>query len=150
MAGLFYWCRSGKTGLTGATPKSFNQLIAPAHQRIKFHKVRVIGGQAAGGLDAVVDCRFTRSTVSFGTFAGGNIYKVNPSDPETIQATYAGVASAEPSSPIDGGWGLSISPELAWAEDFDPPLEIPGGQSGQFELTSAETPTVEVLTLVEE
>jgi hypothetical protein len=144
MAGLMLLGNSGEVTLVASTAKSLLQIKAPANQRVVVHSIRMTGQQAAGGTDTPLKLRMTRSTANFGTFSPVTPGKQNPSDGETVQSTWGSNASVEPTSPTDSGLWWNWQPQAGIIE-FLPPgmkIEIPGGQSVQFEATSGATPIV--------
>lgn len=152
MARLSYYVNSGEVTMVSATAKSILQVKAPTNQRLVIWSLKMFGKQSAGGTDAVGKVRMTRSTANFGTFTGATPNKVNPSNGETIQATCGSNASAEPTAPTDGGLWYEIQPQSGIIENLplDKPIEIPGGQSVQFEVTVTGTPVLMMTALVEE
>lgn len=152
MAGILAHVNSGEVALVAATPKSVLQLKAATNQRVLIKALRFFGKQPAGGTDTPVKIRMTRSTASFGTFTGATGGKNNPSDGETLQTTCGSNASVEPTSPTDGGLWWEIQPQTGVEEllPIDQWIEIPGGQSIQFECTSPGTPTVMLQVSYEE
>jgi hypothetical protein len=144
MAGVLAHVNSGECSLVANTAKSILQLIAPTNQRLIIRALRFFGKQPAGGTDTPVKIRLTRSTSSFGTFTTATAHKNDPNDGETLQATCGANASAEPTSPTDGGLWWELQPQTGIIEPLAPGQEIkvPGGQSVQFEFTSPGTPTV--------
>lgn len=148
MAGVRAYVNSGEVSLAASTAKTVLQLKAPAQQRLLIHSIRLLGKQAAGGTDAVVKVRMTRSTANFGTGSAATPAKAVPSDSETLQATAAANFTIEPTTPSDGGLWWEVQPEGGVIE-FLPPgqqIVVPGGQAVNFEMTSAGTPTL-LLTL---
>lgn len=152
MAGLVLDMNSGDVTLVANTELSALQIKAPSNQRLLIREIAIQGKQAAGGTDAVVEVRATRSTSNFGTFTSVTPGKRNPSDGETIQGTYGKNASVEPTTPTDTGWARRVQPELGTIEylPLTRPIEVPGGQSVQIELKSTGTPTLLVQAAVEE
>lgn len=143
MGGMKCWANSGEVVLVAATAKSVLQLKAATNQRCVITSIRVLGKMPAGGTDTPIKIRFTRNSANFGTFTGGTAGKMNPSDGETIQTTIGQNASVEPTTPTDSALWWEVQPQ-AGVEEFLPlteQIEIPGGQSGQFECTSIATPT---------
>lgn len=143
--------------LVAATPKTVLQILAATNQRVVVTALRFLGKQAAGGTDAPVKVKLTRSTANFGTgtaqTAGSGTYAKNdPSDSETVQTAVATNFTAEPTSPADAGLYYEFQPQSGLIELFPPGCEIkiPGGQSLNIELTSAGTPTVTVVADFEE
>jgi hypothetical protein len=152
MAGLLLNVNSAECVLVASTAKTLLQLKAPANQRLKLRGLKILGKQAAGGTDAVVKVRMTRSTANFGTGTAATPGKANPSNGETVQSTAAGNFTVEPTSPTDGGLWWEVQPQSGVIEFLPPGLEVevPGGQSIQFEATSTGTPTLIVTALYEE
>ena len=152
MAGVQWSVNSGEVTLAAATPRSVLQVKAAANQRVLIRGLRILGKQAAGGTDAVVKVRLTRSTANFGTFTSATPGKANPSNGETIQTACGANASAEPTSPVDGGLWWEVQPQSGVIEFLPPGLEVqvPGGQSVQFEATSSGTPTLLITVTAEE
>lgn len=152
MAGILCFANSGEVALVAATAKSILQIKAPTNQRIIIRSVRLFGKQAAGGTDAVVKIRMTRSTANFGTFTAMTPGKQNPSNGETLQGTYGQNASVEPTTPTDSFLYWELQPQSGIIEllPIDQWIEVPGGQSVQFEATSTGTPTIVAETTVEE
>lgn len=151
MAGVLCHVNSGEVALVASTAKSLLQIKAAANQRVLIKSIRVLGKQAAGGTDAVVKLRLTRSTASFGTFTAATAAKNDPNDGETIQTTCGANASVEPTV-TDGGIWWEVQPQSGIIE-FLPPgqeIKVPGGQSVQFEATSTGTPTLTVTVSFEE
>lgn len=144
MARLRLAVTSGEVTLSASTAKSVLQVKAPTNQRIVITGLKFLGKQAAGGTDAAVKVRMTRSTTSFGTFSGATVGKLNPSNGETAQGTYGANATVEPLTPTDGGLLWEFNPQGGIIEALPPngEIEVPGGQSVQFEMTSTGTPTV--------
>lgn len=153
MAGILAWFNSGEVALVAATAKSVVQCKSPANQRLIVRSLRMFGKQAAGGTDAVVKIRFTRNSANFGTWTGTMTPgKQNPSDAETLQGVYSQNATGEPTTPTDSFLYWELQPQSGIIEllPIDQWIEIPGGQSGQWECTSTATPTLLVSGCVEE
>ena len=154
MAGLRCKASSGAaSALVSATAKTILQLKAPTNQRLVVTGFILYGAQAAGGTDAAVKVRMTRSTANFGTGTGVTPKAINPSDGETPQATVSSLFSAEPTSPTDASDYRYFNPESGLEVYFpwNAYLEVPGGQSIQWEFTSVSgTPSVGVTVLYEE
>jgi hypothetical protein len=152
MAGVLWHVNSGECALQASTAKSILQIKAPTNQRVIIRSVRFFGKQPAGGTDTPVKIRLTRSTANFGTFTGATPSKNDPNDGETIQTTAGANASAEPTSPTDGGLWWELQPQTGIIEPLAPgqEIKIPGGQSVQFEFTSPGTPTVMMEATCEE
>ena len=152
MAGLFLDVNSGEVTLVASTAKSVLQAKAATNQRCKIHGVAITGKMPAGGLDTPVKCRLTRNSANFGTFTAATAGKRNPSDGETVQTTFGSNASVEPTTPTDTGWWREVQPQLGIIEFTQTfaPIEVPGGQSIQLELTSAATPILTCAFIVEE
>jgi hypothetical protein len=152
MAGVIAHVNSGEVALAAATAKTVLQIKAPAQQRLQIKSLRMFGKQAAGGTDAVVKVRMTRSTATFGTGTVATPAKNDPSDSETLQATAAANFTVEPTTPTDGGLWWELQPQIGIEEflPLDQPIKIPGGQSVQFEFTSSATPTVLLTATYEE
>ena len=144
MAGQICFVNSGEVALVASTAKSVLQIKAAANQRVLVRRLRLMGKQPAGGTDTPVKIRMTRSTANFGTFTGATAGKNNPSNGETLQTTCGSNASVEPTAPTDSGLWWELPPQIGIIEflPITQPIEIPGGQSIQFECTSAATPTV--------
>jgi hypothetical protein len=152
MAGLLLHVNSGEAALVSATAKTMLQIKAPANQRLLIKELRIFGKQPAGGTDAVVKVRMTRSTTNFGTGTSATPGKNNPSNGETPQSSCYGNFTVEPTSPADGGLWWELQPQSGIIE-FQPAgmaIEVPGGASVQFEFTSAVTPTVMMQASYEE
>jgi hypothetical protein len=124
--------------LVSATAKTALQLKAAANQRAVVKGFAVGGAMAAGGTDAAVKCRWTRSTANFGTGTAQTPQKLNPSDPETVQTAGASNFTVEPTSPTDAEDWFYVNPETGLTVFFPPDayIEIPGGASLQLEMTS--------------
>lgn len=152
MAGLLCYVNSGEVALVASTPKSVLQLKAPTNQRLLIKTLRFMGKQPAGGTDTPVKVRMTRSSANFGTFSAATPGKNNPSDAETIQTTCGANATVEPTSPTDSGLWWEFQPQSGLIEPLpmDAAIEIPGGQSVQFEATSGATPTLMFTVAFEE
>jgi hypothetical protein len=152
MAGLILHGNSAECTLVANTAKSLLQIKAPTNQRVNLFGLKIMGKQSAGGTDAVVKVRMTRSTANFGTFSAVTPGKVNPANGETIQSTWGGNASVEPTSPTDSGLWWEIQPQSGVIEFIPPDFrdQIPGGQSVQFEFTSTGTPTLIVTVYADE
>jgi hypothetical protein len=152
MAGVLCHVNSGEVSLVANTAKSVLQLKAPTNQRVLIKAIRILGKQPAGGTDTPVKVRLTRSTSSFGTFSAATPAKNDPNDGETIQTTCGSNASAEPTSPSDGGLWWEVQPQSGIIEPFAPgqEIKIPGGQSVQFECTSPGTPSLMIEATFEE
>lgn len=152
MAGILAFASSGEVALVAATPKSVLQIKAPANQRIIIRSVRFLGKQPAGGSDTPIKVKMTRNSANFGTFTAMTPGKQNPSNGETLQGTYGQNASAEPTSPTDSGLWWEVQPQAGVEEllPIDQWIEVPGGQSVQFECTSVATPTILIVATVEE
>ena len=135
---------SGEITLAASTAKTCLQVKAPTNQRVLIRKLRIMGKMAAGGTDTPVKVRMTRSTANFGTGSSVTPTKCNPSDTETIQSTAFGTFTVEPTTPTDGGLWWEVQPQSGIIEFYPDkePIIIPGGQSVQFEATSAATPTL--------
>lgn len=144
MAGQLCYVNSGEVALVAAAAKSVLQIKAATNQRVLIRSIRILGKQAAGGTDTPVKIRMTRSTAAFGTFTAATPVKNNPSNAETVQTAAGQNASAEPTTPTDSLLWWEVQPQSG-VEEFLPitqPIEIPGGQSVQFEATSGATPTI--------
>jgi hypothetical protein len=143
---------SGEVTLVAATAKSLLQAKAPANQQLVIKSLRFTGQQPAGGTDTPVKIRLTRSTSNFGTFSSAVAAKNNPNDNVTPQGTYGANASAEPTSPTDGGLWWNVQPQSGVIEFLVPDLfiPVPGGQSAQFEATSPGTPVIMLTAQIEE
>lgn len=152
MAGLLLNVNSGECTLVAATAKTLIQIKAPANQRLKLKGLKILGKQSAGGTDAVVKVRMTRSTANFGTGSAATPGKANPSNGETVQSTAASNFTVEPTAPADAGLWWEVQPQSGVIEFYPPGLEVevPGGQSAQLEATSAGTPTLIVTATYEE
>jgi hypothetical protein len=152
MAGLKLFVNSGEVAFVAATAKTALQIKAPTNQRLLLKQVRIMGKQPAGGTDTPVKVRLTRSTANFGTGTADTPGKLNPSNGETVQSTAASNFTVEPTSPTDSGLWWEVQPQTGVIE-FEPitdPIEIPGGQSIQCEITSVATPTLLVTFEYEE
>lgn len=148
MAGLRSWVTTGEITMVSTVAKTLIQVKAPANQRVIIRSLRMTGKQPAGGTDTPGKLRLTRSTSNFGTGTTATPGKQNPSNPETLQVACASNFTVEPTSPTDGGLYWEWQPQGGIIE-FLPPgaeIEVPGGQSAQFELTITGTPVV-LLTL---
>lgn len=152
MAAVLCHVNSGEVALVASTAKSLLQIKAAANQRVLVKGIKIMGKQAAGGTDAVVKVRMTRSTANFGTFTGATPAKNDPNDGETIQTTCGSNATVEPTTPTDGGLWWEVQPQSGVIEFIPPGMEIkvPGGQAVQFEATSTGTPTLVVTASFEE
>lgn len=152
MAGVVFHVNSGECTMVASTAKSLLQIKAATNQRVLVKALRILGKQSAGGTDAVCKVRVTRSTANFGTFTGATASKNDPNDGETIQTTCGSNASAEPTSPTDGGLWYEVQPQIGVIELFPPgsELKIPGGASIQIEVTSTGTPVLMVSATCEE
>jgi hypothetical protein len=152
MAGLVLYVNGAETTLVAATAKTLLQVKAPTNQRLVVKGLKFMGKMAAGGTDPVVKIRLTRSTANFGTGTGATPAKANPSNGETVQSTAAGNFTVEPTSPTDGGLQWELQPQSGVIE-FIPPgvwIDVPGGQSAQFEATSSGTPILCATAIYEE
>jgi hypothetical protein len=154
MAGVIAHVNSGECTLVASTAKSLLQIKAATNQRVLIRGLKIMGKQPAGGTDTPVKIRLTRSTANFGTFTSATPSKNDPSDGETLQTTCGSNATVEPTSPTDGGLWWEVQPQSGIIE-FEPPdlvIKVPGGQSVQFEATSAasNTPVVLVTATFEE
>jgi len=139
--------------LAAATANEVMQIKAAANQRVLLRRLVVTGTASAGGTDAATTGRLTLSTANFGTFTGTVVKtKVNPSNGETIQTTFSGnTTGGTPSTtPTDLGQYFAVNPQSGIVLRYEPPLEIPGGQAINVELTNAGTPTHRVFAEVEE
>jgi hypothetical protein len=152
MAGLLCFVNSGECALVASTPKSLLQLKSATNQRVVVKGLKLLGKQPAGGTDTPVKIRMTRSTANFGTFSSATPGKANPSDGETIQTTCGSNASVEPTSPTDSGLWWEVQPQSGTIECLPPDqvIEVPGGQSIQFECTSVATPILLITAIFEE
>lgn len=152
MAGVLCHVNSGEVALVASTAKSVLQVKAAANQRVLIKSLRILGKQAAGGVDPVVKVRMTRNSASFGTFSAATPSKNDPTDSETVQTTAGANATVEPTTPTDGGLWWEVQPQVGVIESFAPGQEIkvPGGQSVQFECTSTGTPTLMIEATFEE
>lgn len=154
MAGVAFVVNSGEVALVAATAKTVMQVKAAANQRVVIKGLKFLGKQAAGGSDVVVKVRMTRSTANFGTGGSTPVAgKLNPSNGETIQTTFGANFSAEPTSPTDSGLWWEVQPQSGIIEALPPGqwIEVPGGQSVNFEMTSPSgTPTLLVTVTGEE
>lgn len=138
--------------LVANTAKSCLQIKSAANQRVLVRQLRIFGKQPAGGTDTPLKIRMTRSTANFGTFTAQTAAKNNPSNGETVQTSIGQNATVEPTAPTDTNLWWELQPQLG-IEEFLPltqPIEIPGGQSVQFEFTSGSTPTVMMEATFEE
>lgn len=144
MAGQLCYANSGEVALVASTAKTILQVKAATNQRVVITKMRFFGKSAAGGTDAVVKIRMTRSTASFGTGTAATVGKENPSNPETIQTGVNTNFTVEPTSPTDGQIWWELQPQSGIIEFYPPKGEfkIPGGNSINFEATSTGTPTL--------
>jgi hypothetical protein len=152
MAGVIAHVNSGEVALVAATAKSCLQIKAATNQRSLIRALRITGKQPAGGTDTPLKLRMTRSTANFGTGSSATPAKNDPNDGETIQTSAASNFTVEPTSPTDGGIWWEIQPQAGVIEFLPPGMEIkiPGGQSVQFEATSAGTPTITITATFEE
>ena len=152
MAGLLLTATSGECTLAAATAKTLLQIKAPTNQRVLLRSLAVIGKQAAGGTDAVVKVRLTRSTANFGTGTSVTPIKMDPAWGETVQTTVAKDFSGEPTNPTDISYWLEVQPQSGLILPFAPGLElrIPGGAALNIECTSTGTPTLTVSVVIEE
>lgn len=153
MAGVGFTVNSGEVALVAATAKTVLQVKAATNQRVLIKGLKFLGKQAAGGTDAVCKVRMTRNSANFGTAGSTPVAgKLNPSNGETLQTTFGANFSAEPTTPTDSGLWWEVQPQGGIIEALPPGswIEIPGGQSVQFEFTSTGTPTVLVTVTGEE
>lgn len=152
MAGLLCHVNSGEVSLVASTAKSVLQIKAATNQRVLIKGLKLFGKQPAGGTDSPVKIRLTRNSANFGTFTAATPNKNNPSNGETIQTTCGANATVEPTTPTDGGMWWEVQPQTGVIEFLPPGLEIqvPGGQSVQFECTSSGTPTLMLTASFEE
>jgi hypothetical protein len=152
MAGVLFSVNSGEVSLVASTPKSALQVKAAANQRVLIRGLKILGKSAAGGTDPVVKVRMTRSTANFGTFSAATPNKLNPSNGETLQTTCGANATVEPTAPTDGGLWWEVQPQSGLIEFYPPgqEIQVPGGQSVQFEATSTGTPTLLITATCEE
>lgn len=152
MAGLLCHVNSGEVALVAATAKTVLQIKAATNQRVLLRGLKIMGKSPAGGTDTPVKVRLTRSTANFGTFTGATPNKNNPSNGETVQTTCGANATAEPTTPTDGGMWWEVQPQSGVIEFLPPGMEvqIPGGQALNVECTSAATPTVMITASFEE
>ena len=152
MAGVGFSVNSGECTLVAATAKTLLQVKAATNQRVLIRGLKILGKQAAGGTDPVVKVRMTRSTANFGTGSTATPSKSNPSNGETLQTSCAANFTVEPTSPTDTGQWWEVQPQSGVIEFLPPGMEIqvPGGQSVQFEALSTGTPTLLVTAIVEE
>lgn len=152
MAGVLAHVNSGECTLVASTAKTLLMVKAPANQRVLVKGLKLMGKSSAGGSDAVVKIRLTRSTANFGTGSAATPSKNDPSDSETLQSTCFANFTVEPTSPTDGGLWWEVQPQTGVIEFLPPGMEIkvPGGQSVQFEATSTATPTLIVTATFEE
>jgi len=152
MAGLLLNVNSGEVALAAATPKTLLQIKAPTNQRVRVKSLKILGKQPAGGTDAVVKVRMTRSTANFGTGSSAPPSKNDPSDPETVQTVASANFTVEPTSPADGGLWWEVQPQSGVIEFYPPgsEIQIPGGQAVSFEATSPGTPTLLMVASIEE
>jgi hypothetical protein len=152
MAGVKAHVTSGEVTLVANTAKSCLQIKAAANQRVIVEALRITGKQPAGGTDTPVKIRMTRSTANFGTFSSATVGKNDPTDSETLQTTYGANASVEPTAPTDGSLWWEVQPQSGLIEFYPPDMriEVPGGQSVQFEATSNATPIITMTATTEE
>jgi hypothetical protein len=152
MARLKMWVNSGECTLAANTAKTLLQIKAASNQRAVVLGLRILGKQPAGGTDTPVKVRMTRSTTNFGTGSSAMAGKINPSDPETIQTSFASNFSVEPTGPTDSGLWWEIQPQNGVIEFYPPnqEIEIPGGAAINFEFTSVATPVLLITGTVEE
>lgn len=141
MAGLQFNSTSDEVALVAATAKTVWQGKAPANQRLIIRAVKFLGVMPAGGVDVPVKIRLTRNSANFGTGSAAATGKHNPSNPETLQGTYSKNFTVEPTTPADGGLQWDVNPQSGIIESLplDQWIEIPGGQSAQFEITAPAT-----------
>lgn len=153
MAGVGFTVNSGEVVLVAATAKTVLQVKAAANQRTLIKGIKLLGKQPAGGTDTPCKVRMTRSTANFGT-AGTTptAGKLNPSNGETIQTAFGAGFSVEPTAPTDSGLWWEVQPQAGVIEALPPGsvIEVPGGQSVNFEFTSPGAPTVLVTVTGEE
>lgn len=152
MAGVLCHVNSAECALVAATAKTLLQVKAATNQRVLIKGLRIMGKQSAGGTDAVVKIRMTRSTANFGTGTGATPGKNDPGDAETVQTTCAGNFTVEPTTPSDSGLWWEIQPQTGVIEFLPPDLviKVPGGASANFEATSSGTPTLLITATFEE
>jgi len=154
MAGTLFTASSGDVALASATAKTCLQIKASASTGVYCKGFRVVGIQAAGGTDAAVKLRATRSTGSFGTATGaGYAAKTDPDRAVAIQATVSYNFTAEPTSPTDQYDYAAFNPESGFTEIWprDLWLFIPAGAALNFELTAVSgTPGIRVTAFCEE
>lgn len=137
MAGLTLTVNSGEIA-SGTSRKTILQIKAPANQRLL---VKSIEFQGKGSLvaDSQMLCRISRNSANFGTGTSATPVKRNPSNPETIQSTAAYNFTAEPTSPTTYK-EFELHPMAT--KQFTEPIEVPGGQSLQVDVTSSVSQTV--------
>lgn len=152
MAGLGFNANSGEVTLAAGVAKTVLQVKAPANQRVLIRSLRLMGKQPAGGTDTPAKVRLTRSVANFGTGSGVTLAKTNPTNTETLQSSAFSNFTVEPTAPTDGGEWWEVQPQSGVIEYLprDGPIEIPGGQSAQFEATSVATPTLNFQAKCEE
>lgn len=152
MAGQLCWATSGEVTMVSNTAKTILQIKAATNQRVLIRKIRLLGKQAAGGTDAVAKVRWTTSTANFGTGTSVTPIKNNASNGETVQTAAAKDFTVEPTTPTDSLNMWEFNPQSGIIEDFAPgtELQIPGGQSGQLEVTVTGTPVLIATILFEE
>lgn len=147
MAGVNFYVNSGEVSVNGSTTKTILQIKAPTNQRVLVRGIRVYGKAAAGGTDTPCKVRLTRNSANFGTGSAATPSKNDPNDGETIQTTANSNFTVEPTSPTDAGYWNEVQPQSGIIDYFPPdrPIEVPGGQSLQVEVT---TPTATAQTLL--
>ena len=152
MAGLLLNVNSGEVTLVANTAKTVLQIKAPANQRLAVKSLRITGKQPAGGTDTPFKLRLTRSTSNFGTGTAQTPKANNPSFTETPQSSASQNFSVEPTGPADTNQWWEIQPQGGVIEFLPPGLDIPipGGQSLNFEATSAGTPSFTLTAQYEE
>ncbi len=152
MAGQLCFVNSGETALVANTAKTLLQIQAATNQRVVVKGLKILGKQAAGGTDAVVKVRMTRSTANFGSSSSATAGKANTSNGETLQTSCAKTFTVEPTSPTDSGLQWEIQPQSGVIEFIPPGMEVhvPGGNAVNFEATSTGTPTLLVTAIFEE
>jgi hypothetical protein len=126
MARLFCIVTTSATALTPATAKTVIQLVAPTNQRLRLHRWSLnFDGQ--NPTDQPVQYRLLRQA-SAGTMTSATPAKLDTDLSETVQATAATNATAEPtlSAVIDIG---TIHPQINGEKIYTWPMDVivPGG-----------------------
>lgn len=151
MAGVLAWVDAPSVALVAATAKTVLQLKAPTNQVLVIRAIKIFGNQAAGGTDAPVVWKVTKSTANFGT--GTAVTPIEQTSFGTIlQATSFKNFTVEPTTPTDSLNGYAPNPQLGFI-DYPPQLlsiTVKQATSWQLEATAPATATVSVWVLYEE